>query len=286
VILFELLTGTLPFANRQTMDVLLAHATEEPPSFAAIGASGIVPAPIERVVQSCLHKIPAQRPRHARELAEMYRDALSVWQAHEAKQAQGAQPPGARPSRRPERPLAVLPPALVPTPPSKNGTLAPPATVAVAAPAAPAAVLAPEPVVVKAHTPPPVTDPMAVVHHIEAWMPEKIATFKLRGFIQDVGGELLESSPGLIKMRLGNKGCVYTVPARGLSWLGIGRRPTIDVELRLQRSEGGAGNQLRVAVVFRASSGNDMNADSPWRAVCAQIFVDLRGYLMGQTGGG
>ena len=39
----------------------------------------IVPAPIERVVQTCLAKSPDHRPRHARELAEMYRDALAVY---------------------------------------------------------------------------------------------------------------------------------------------------------------------------------------------------------------
>jgi serine/threonine-protein kinase len=106
----------------------------------------------------------------------------------------------------------------------------------------------------------------------------------LRGFIQDVGGELLESIPGLIRVRLGNKGCVYKVPPRGLSWLGLGRQPTIDVELRLNRPDSTKENQLRITVIFRASCGSDVNADSPWRAVCTQIFVDLRGYLMGQNG--
>ena len=34
VILFELLTGRLPFTGDETMDVLLAHAQAPPPSFA------------------------------------------------------------------------------------------------------------------------------------------------------------------------------------------------------------------------------------------------------------
>src|SRR3954467_5431801 len=37
-ILFEMLSGRLPFSGASTMDVLLAHATEEPPRFADIGA--------------------------------------------------------------------------------------------------------------------------------------------------------------------------------------------------------------------------------------------------------
>src|SRR5262245_12570275 len=77
VILFELLTGQLPFAGKSTMDILLAHATEEPPSFAALGAGALVPQAIEQVVQACLAKGPAQRPGHARELAEQYEQAVA-----------------------------------------------------------------------------------------------------------------------------------------------------------------------------------------------------------------
>src|SRR5947208_6603822 len=43
VIVFELLTGRLPFTGGETMDVLLAHATQPPPSFADIGAACWVP---------------------------------------------------------------------------------------------------------------------------------------------------------------------------------------------------------------------------------------------------
>ena len=39
VIIFELLCGRLPFSGRSTMDTLLAHATEAPPTFADVGAS-------------------------------------------------------------------------------------------------------------------------------------------------------------------------------------------------------------------------------------------------------
>jgi serine/threonine-protein kinase len=270
VVLFELLTGQLPFAGRETMDVLLAHATEEPPSFARLGVAGQVPPAIERVVQWCLAKEPSQRPRHARELSEAFTAALGDCKPQQPKEA----------LTKASRPVKVRPP------------LVPPAAVAVpvvpvAEPASSAAPPPPEPVVVKSPatpTPPTLGDALAVVHHLEAWMPEKIATYKLRGFIQDAGGELVESVPGRINVRLGGKNCPYSVPTRGLSWLGLGRRPGIDIELRLQRGDNGHDNRLKITVVFRSSNGSDVSGDAAWRAVCTQIYCDLRGYLMGQTG--
>src|SRR5271165_4093465 len=77
VILFEMLTGRLPFAGRSTMDMLLAHATEAPPSFADVGARDWVPIAIEEVVNSCLAKDPKDRPQSARDLAEHYETALA-----------------------------------------------------------------------------------------------------------------------------------------------------------------------------------------------------------------
>jgi hypothetical protein len=86
-------------------------------------------------------------------------------------------------------------------------------------------------------------------------------------------------------VRLGGKGSVYIAPGHSsLSWLGLGRKSgQIDMELRLQRADGSRDNQLRVTVVFRSRTGNT-GTDMAWRNLCTQIFCDLRGYLMGQTG--
>src|SRR5581483_11085382 len=70
VILFELLTGRLPFTGGETMDVLLAHATEPPPTFASVGAADWVSPALEALVLNCLAKSPADRPANALELAE------------------------------------------------------------------------------------------------------------------------------------------------------------------------------------------------------------------------
>src|SRR5262249_49924874 len=129
VILYELLTGTLPFQGQSTMDILLAHVTDQPASFADAGAGDWVPPSIEAVVQACLAKEPGQRPASARDLAERYETAL----AHEevVREAELA----------PEDPRAERTPTAAA--PEDHGT--------------------------------------ALVHHLEAWMPEAIAKHKLRG---------------------------------------------------------------------------------------------------------
>jgi serine/threonine-protein kinase len=246
VILYELLTGQLPFAGKSTMDVLLAHATEPPPSFALVGAGRYGPPAVEQVVLECLAKDAAQRPKSARDLADRFEAALA------GEFAGGAATPASAGG------LAFDPP------PAETPRPAPAADRPGGKPAE-------------------AFDPYASVHHLEAWMPEAIASYKLRGFIHDVGGEVVESIPGRIRVRLGGKGSVYVPPRRGLSWLGLGRKGnTIDMELRLQRAEERQ-SQLRITVVLR-SPGDDLGADPAWRRVCTQIFCDLRGYLMGQNG--
>jgi serine/threonine-protein kinase len=273
VILFELLTGQLPFVGGATMDILLAHATMEPPSFAAVGGAAGVPPAIERVVQTCMAKDPLQRPRHARELAQMYEDAIS---AHLARTPSPSITPGPRPRSNPwvAQPQQVSlrdPVATAPEPPGY-----PVPTSATPTPSGS------DVLVVRSNQPAPVADPLAIVHHLEAWMPERIASCKLRGFIHDVVGELVESVPGRIRVRLGGKGCAYSAPSRGISsWLGLGRKANlIDVEMRLQASS--REHQLRMMVIFRSGNG-ESPTDLGWRQLCSQIFCDLRAYLMGQS---
>jgi serine/threonine-protein kinase len=238
IILYELLTGKLPFGGRSSMDMLLAHAAEPPPPFSEIGAGDWISPSIEAVVMACLAKEPAKRPANARELAERYETALE----HERVVHEQELPP--------EHPQARQQ----------------------AAAQAPAK---------------PVIDPGAVVHELEAWMPETIASYKLRGFVQDMGGEVLESVPGRIRVRVGLDGGTARQAGQGpLSWLGLARKPTqIEMELHLQRSDPERSNLLHITVAMRAVPGRT-SSDGRWRAHCDQLYCDLRGYLMGKTGSG
>src|SRR5437016_2925561 len=165
VIMYELLTGQLPFAGKSSMDILLAHATENPPTFGDAGADWVPPA-VEDVVQACLAKDPAQRPQSALELAECYDRALTE---HERVLEANAPPPAAAAGQQPAN--------------TPSGGI---------------------PLIIKPQ------DPNALVYRLEAWMPERIAAFKLRGFVHDAGGEVLESVPGLIRVRLGGRGGAYS----------------------------------------------------------------------------
>jgi serine/threonine-protein kinase len=236
VILFELLTGRLPFAGKETMDVLLAHATQPPPSFAEVGAQQWVPPAVEEVVKRCLAKNPADRFATARQLAEAYEAALmSTESGSETPQAVVPTEPISRPDQQTPTPVPLQPQEY---------------------------------------------DPRVVVHYLEAWMPEMIAAHKLRGFVNDVGGDVVESVPGKIRVRLGHKGSVYFVPGP-LSWLGIGAGPgVIDMELNLERGTPQS-SLLRITVKMRSATSKSTVSDS-FKDRCDQVFCDLRAYLMGQ----
>ncbi|MCS7020479.1 MAG: serine/threonine protein kinase [Gemmataceae bacterium] len=82
VILFEMLTGRLPFPHPEVAQVLAAHVRQAPPRFAQVGIRDIPPE-IEHVVQLTLSKYPNERPQTARELATMYSQAIgwNIWEA-------------------------------------------------------------------------------------------------------------------------------------------------------------------------------------------------------------
>ncbi|MBM3981129.1 MAG: serine/threonine protein kinase [Planctomycetes bacterium] len=246
VIMYELLTGRVPFIGASGMDVLLAHATEYPPTFAELGLSGRVPSEVEELVFDTLAKDPGDRPQSARALAERFDTALNRAQAKaEARGSHYGPRPGPLPGG------------------SHHGTAA-------VAPVAAAAV--------------PVTAPSradaVLPFHMEAWMPERIAIMKLRGFVHDAGGEVVESVPGLIRVRLGGRKATTSGP---FSWLGLRRAAApIDVELHLHHLDPAKDNELTIHVLFRPSHPA-LLTDRNWRQRCTQVFIELRAYLMGRS---
>jgi serine/threonine-protein kinase len=251
VMMYELLTARLPFSGPTSMDILLAHATEHPPAFAELGLKGRVPQEVEELVFDCLAKDPEERPQTARELAERFDTALERAKAALDARAEKNPPKGWS---------SHVMPGLPPTKPWEETV---PASNA--------------PTVVQ---PTPSREQAVLPFHMEAWMPETIAIMKLRGFVHDAGGEVVESVPGLIKVRLNAR----KAPSGALSWLGFGSRASgpIDVELHLHHIHPEEPNRLTVHVLFRPSHPR-LLADKTWRHRCNQVFVEIRSYLMGRA---
>ncbi|MBX9623074.1 MAG: serine/threonine protein kinase [Gemmataceae bacterium] len=247
VMMYELLTGRVPFEGTSSMDVLLAHATEPPPSFAEVGAGGRVPAEVERLVMDCLAKEPADRPQSASELAERFDTAL------------------ARAEVRAERAADRVPFAEeLPDTPGPRGLSA--ATTAV--------LRSP----VRETTAGREAD--ALPFFLAAWMPEAVALIKLRAFVHAAGGEVVESVPGLVRVRLGGRG---SSASSSFSWFGL-RRATgpLEVELHLKPADPAHPGRLSVHVLFRPAHPS-LLSDQAWKDKCTQVFIELRAYLMGRA---
>jgi len=76
VLLYQFLTGSLPFKEMSKMAVLAAHLSNKPLPMKDANPEARVPARVERLVMSCLEKEPDQRPKSAQELAERFRAAV------------------------------------------------------------------------------------------------------------------------------------------------------------------------------------------------------------------
>jgi serine/threonine-protein kinase len=234
VLAYELLAGRLPFTGPTSMDMVLAHATEPPPTFAEIGLGGVISPHIEAVIQTALAKDPAARPQSASELAEMFDLALLKAQQDEQNAAESE-------------------PITIHVPDEPAGPFADRAAA-------------------------PLDDPQAIEFNVEAWMPQKIAILKLRGFVQAQGGEIIESVPGLIRVQL--EAPVSANLGGPLKWIGLGKKSApilLDLRMNGHRQKE---NLLQIAARFRAP-GCHIENDPVLRRHCVNLFIDLRGYLIG-----
>ncbi len=76
VLLYQLLTGSLPFTGRTNMEVLVAHLHHTPAPMSDANPRAKIPPQVERLVMRCLEKDPDLRPQSARELADRFRAAI------------------------------------------------------------------------------------------------------------------------------------------------------------------------------------------------------------------
>jgi serine/threonine-protein kinase len=239
IILYEMLTGQLPFQRESMQDTLLAHAEERPPRFAKMGVGNTVTPAVEEVVMACLSKFPNERPQNALELAQRYQKALGLPILNQEQAEHAAQ-----------QSSAVVAVKINSTAPRK-------------------------------------LHPDAEVYHMDAWMPERIAVVKLKGFVDDIGGQVIESVPGMIRVRLPFR--IGGERPRGgvglLTRLGLSRQVEQHVELALhmeKRPE--QQNRLRMTVILWPEKGRALARDPNWLVYCDAVHHNLRAYVIGHDG--
>jgi serine/threonine-protein kinase len=257
VSLFEMLTGRLPFVHQSLERLLEAHQGDEPPAFSEVlGRShGIAPA-VEETVRCCLSKDPRERPQTATQLAEMYCQALGMPLGHVQKPASAAAGSSGF-NRILNTDHAAATPGRGSNPTDRLSKVA-----SLAA------------------------DRHAVRLSVEACMPEAMAMVKLKGFIYDLGGEVIESVPGIIRVRLGEPRPKLPQKPKGLlGWFGGGggtvtrAAPPTEVEMHMERRDATQPNRLTITLVLRCPGGQ---VTPEWRDRCQKIGRDLQAYLMGR----
>ncbi len=243
IMLYELLTGRLPFERPSVAALLTAHRKEAPPAFAERCPGLAMPPLIETVVQKCLAKHPEQRPQSASELVQLFERALG---------REIVVPP--KPAPRPASVPAAVPPAGLQAPPSQSPARQSPAGQQIAV-GQQAPVLLQKPT----SAPKDLIDPSAAVYKLGVRMPESMAMLKLRGFVQDLGGQLLEGEAGVVRVRLtdavaaaqpwsGTWTSTSSAPDRNVK---SGQGNVFDVVLRIERADPKQPNQLTITLTMR-----------------------------------
>ena len=236
VMLYELLTGRLPF-DAPTADAMIeAHLRTPPPRFYQIGRDDL-PARLEAVVMTALAKYPNERHQSARDLCEDMSRAVGIdfW--------------------------------MDTAPADLGGGSSEVVTCVLAEPA-----------------PPPPAEPFVLSDTFEATLPERLAALKLKGFVDDTGGVVLASEPGLIRLvvdpapadRPTASGLFSFLSASRLAGVPRGKEP-IDVELKMLKL---GADRVRVGVCFRPTAKYPPDDPGLWNQRCEAVYSILRKYVM------
>jgi len=249
VILYEMITGRLPFNQMTVQEILSAHVRESPPTLRSLGIHDVNPI-AEAVLQISLAKYPNERHQSARELALHFGQAIGteIWES--------TAPPGYEASSD--------------TATNHVKTILHAPTISNA------------PVSQKE----PINDLFTFFDKFEATLPERLAAVKLRGFVEAVCGCVVTSEPGIIHLRVDLPSGWQEPKTRSgvIGWIQSirkftpepGREP-IDVKLEMKKIDA---NRVAVLVTLQPMAEYPPGNHETWRERCEEIYNILRMYLM------
>ena len=134
-------------------------------------------------------------------------------------------------------------------------------------------------------------NPKAGDYEVQVRMPTSMAMVKLRAFVQDIGGRIVEQTvpqAGVlhVKLRPGAKSApAWAIPGSD-SWSGIGTGPKtapsgldLDMELRVQRPDLKQPENLTISLTLRAAKNAWAISRREIQEHYDRILRDLKAYL-------
>ena len=135
---------------------------------------------------------------------------------------------------------------------------------------------------------PPKFAPDLLIDHFEAWMPEQIAVMKLRGFVDGVGGKIVDSNSGLIRVLLADPTGAIAASRKKAArrgWLGIFSSVveadnTTMIELHMEKKQIGTRSLVELSVARQRTRSESRPEADACRQLCEKVCHELRAYLM------
>jgi serine/threonine protein kinase len=124
----------------------------------------------------------------------------------------------------------------------------------------------------------PLFDGKSIIRQVDTRMPEGIAIVKLRGFLADVGGRVVKSEPGLLRIQVGEA----PTRSKGLSSSGaISTSTTLPVEIELlMEKPDPRDSRLTFTIYLRPFTDPVLFQRPDWRRQCQHLLNELQSYLM------
>jgi serine/threonine-protein kinase len=123
-------------------------------------------------------------------------------------------------------------------------------------------------------------NPRDVVDTLEAWMPESVAIMKLRAFVASIGGTIVSSDPGVIRLHLPDPASTSEQPVKR-SLFSFGAGPKVEprylkFSLFMDKREAGTRSLVEIRLVKQSSYG----VAPAEKSFLARIVRELRAYMM------
>ncbi len=128
----------------------------------------------------------------------------------------------------------------------------------------------------------------AIRQSFDVDMPEAMAMLKVKGFIHDLGGAIVETVPGLIRVRLADPKAAEAKKPGLFGWMDRSKsapplmaNSATELELSMERKDPDRSSRLTIALVMRPANRSGLITPE-WRTRCNKIGRDLGAYLMGR----